>query len=312
MRILVLAALAVALPAPLPLRASGTGSTAPGQRARSRSTTRSRSPGANNPVYLSQANGSPHRRRRRAPARGRAASLRRRELRHAATSRAASRCSTACRSATAPTPSSRAMAWTSNYRVNSATFVNPKAARRQPRRRRRGHHRRAEQLRAAVTQQYLSVLQAQARVGAAGHAREDRAERSSSSRKAKVGRRLRHVARHPPRRGGARPGAGRAAHGAQQRGSREASPLPADGRARSRRTWCSTTRVPDRPADVLARLAARRCARRQNPAIVALRSRERAADLNVKVAQGGVHADAQPQHGLGWQLLSVHRTPTIS
>ena len=146
------------------------------------------------------------------------------------TSRAASRCSTASRSATARDAIQSSYGLNLNYRVNSATFVNPKAA---------VANRDAvdaditgsgEQLRAAVTQQYLSVLQAQARCRAAGHAGEHGRRRSSSWRKAKLAVGSGHLARHPPRRGGARTGAGRAAHGAEQRRGREAAPLPADGR----------------------------------------------------------------------------------
>ena len=94
-----------------------------------------------------------------------------------------------------------------------------------------------EQLRAAVTQQYLSVLQAQARVGAAGHAGEDGRRRSSSWPRRKLAVGLGHArsTSAAPRWRSARQQV-RAAHGAQQRRGREAAALPADGRASSRPT----------------------------------------------------------------------------
>ena len=126
-----------------------------------------------------------------------------------------------------------------NYRVNSATFVNPKAAVANRDAVDADITGAAEQLRAA---RHAAVPQRAAGAGArraAGHAREHGRRRSSTSRKAKVAVGSGTVARHPPRRSGARPGAGRAAHGAEQRRGREAAPLPADGRRAAGRTWRS-------------------------------------------------------------------------
>jgi len=169
-----------------------------------------------------------------------------------------------------------------NYRVSSASFVNPKAA---------VANRDAvdadiagssEQLRAAVTQQYLSVLQAQAR-SALQDTLVKTAETQLELAKAKVA-----------------VGSGTSldirraevALGQQQvalltaRNNVEVEKLrlfQQMGVAQPEGVVL-TTDFPINPPDI-ALDALLDMARRQNPAIVALRSRERAAGLNVKVAQ---------------------------
>ena len=238
----------------------------------------------NNPVYLSQANA-----RRTADAavrigEGRAAALRRRELRQRAISRAASRCSTACRSATAPTPSSRAMGSNLNYRVNSATFVHAEGGASRtatrsmptsparPSSSRRGH--------AAVPERAPGA----GALRAAGHARARRRRRSSSWRRpsSRSARARRSTSAAPRWRSARRRSrCSRRATTSRSRSfassSRWASPQPANVSA--------DDRFPGDPAELLARLAARRWrGGRTRPSSRCARASAPPA-LNVKVAK---------------------------
>ena len=143
-----------------------------------------------------------------------------------------------------------------NYRVNSATFVNPKAAAREPRRGRCGHHR----LERAASRGGDAAVPERApgagALGAAGHAGEDGRRPSSSSRRpsSRSVRERRSTSAAPRWRSARR--RWRCLTRAQQRRGREASPLPA-ARRRAAGERAADDRLPGEPADLLARLAAR-------------------------------------------------------
>jgi outer membrane protein len=169
-----------------------------------------------------------------------------------------------------------------NYRVNSASFVNPKAA---------VANRDAvdaditgsgEQLRAAVTQQYLSVLQAQAR-----SALQDTLVNTAKSQldlaQAKLdvgsGTSL-DIRRAEVALGQAKVQQLTARNNVEVEKLRLFQQLGVAQPANVALTTDFPVNPPNFALDSLLDLA-----RRQNPAVLALRSRERAAALNVKVAQ---------------------------
>jgi outer membrane protein len=169
-----------------------------------------------------------------------------------------------------------------SYRLSSASFVNPKAAMANRDAVEADITGNSEQLRAAVTQQYLSVLQAQAR-SALQDTLVKTAETQLELAKAKVA-----------------VGSGTSldirraevALGQQQvalltaRNNVEVEKLrlfQQMGVAQPEGVTLTTDFPVNPPTFPLAELLDQ--ARGQNPAIVALRSRERAASLNVKVAQ---------------------------
>ncbi|MDB4885874.1 MAG: outer rane efflux protein [Gemmatimonadetes bacterium] len=169
-----------------------------------------------------------------------------------------------------------------NYRVNSATFVQPKAAMAQREAVEADITGSAEQLRAVVTQQYLTVLQAQAR-----SALQDTllitAQTQLDLAKAKVAvgsGTILDIRRAEVALGQTQVALLRARNDVQvervrlfqQMGVAQAGPV------------LLTTEfpivAPTASLDSLLELA-----RRQNPAVLALRSRERAAELNTRVAK---------------------------
>lgn len=183
-----------------------------------------------------------------------------------------------------------------NYRVNSATFLTPKAAIANREAVDADITGSAEQLRAAVTQQYLSVLQAQAR-----SALQDTLVKTAAGQlelaKAKVavgsGTSL-DVRRAEVALGQAQVALLRERNNVeieklrlyQQMGV----PQPEDARL--------TTDFPiGSPTFELAALLDD--ARRQNPAIVALRARERSANLNVSVARSAYTPTLSLSTGVG-------------
>ena len=169
-----------------------------------------------------------------------------------------------------------------NYRVNSATFVTPKAAAANRDAVEADISGSSEQLRATVTQQYLSVLQAQAR-----SALQDTLVKTTETQlelaKAKLavgsGTSL-DIRRAEVALGQAQVALLTARNNVEVEKLRLFQQMgvaqPADVQL--------TTEFPVNPptfsADSLLDLA-----RRQNPAILALRSRERAASLNIRVAK---------------------------
>jgi outer membrane protein len=169
-----------------------------------------------------------------------------------------------------------------NYRVSSATFVNPKAAMANRDAVEADITGSSEQLRAAVTQQYLSVLQAQARSAlqdtlvktAATQLELAKAKLAVGSgpsldiRRAEVALGQQQVARLTAR------------NNVEVEKLRLFQQM---GVPQPEGVVLSTDFPIDPPNITLDALLD--MARRQNPAIVALRSRERAASLNVKVAQ---------------------------
>jgi outer membrane protein len=169
-----------------------------------------------------------------------------------------------------------------NYRINSATFVFPKAAAANREAVEADITGNAEQLRAAVTQQYLTVLQAQARA-ALQDTLVNTARTQLDLAKAKVavgsGTAL-DIRRAEVGLGQAQVALLTARNNVEVEKLRlfqqMGIPQPAG-------VVLSTEFKVDPPVFSLDSLL--ELARRQNPAIVALRSRERAADLNTKVAR---------------------------
>jgi outer membrane protein len=169
-----------------------------------------------------------------------------------------------------------------NYRINSATFVAPKAAVANRDAVDADVAGNAEQLRAAVTQQYLTVLQAQARAALQDTlVNTARAQLDLAKAKVAVGSgTVLDIRRAEVGLGQAQVALLTARNSVDVEKARlyqqMGVPQPA-GIALT--TEFRTDPIPF-SLDSLLDLA-----RRQNPAIVALRSRERAADLNTKVAK---------------------------
>jgi len=169
-----------------------------------------------------------------------------------------------------------------NYRVNSASFVNPKAA---------VANRDAvdaditgsgEQLRAAVTQQYLSVLQAQARAALADtlvNTAQSQLELAQAKLAVGSGTSL-DIRRAEVALGQAQVQRLTARNNVEVEKLRLFQQLGVAQPTNVSLTTDFPVNPPTFSLDSLLDLA-----RRQNPAVLALRSRERAAGLNVKVAQ---------------------------
>ncbi|MFL5618978.1 MAG: TolC family protein [Gemmatimonadaceae bacterium] len=169
-----------------------------------------------------------------------------------------------------------------NYRVNSATFVTPKAAVANREAVDADISGSSEQLRAAVTQQYLSVLQAQAR-----SALQDTLVKTAESQlelaKAKLavgmGTSL-DIRRAEVALGQSQVALLTARNNVEVEKLRLFQQLGVAQPADVQLTTDFPVNPPTFAVDSLLELA-----RRQNPAILALRSRERAAGLNVRVAK---------------------------
>jgi outer membrane protein len=169
-----------------------------------------------------------------------------------------------------------------NYRVNSATFVTPKAAMANRDAVEADIHGSSEQLRAAVTQQYLSVLQAQAR-SALQDTLVKTAETQLELAQAKLavgsGTSL-DIRRAEVALGQAQVALLTARNNVEVEKLRLFQQLGVSQPADVQLTTDFPVNPPTFSVDTLLELA-----RRQNPAIVALRARERAAGLNVRVAK---------------------------
>jgi outer membrane protein len=169
-----------------------------------------------------------------------------------------------------------------NYRVNTATFVNPKAAVANREAVEADISGSSEQLRAAVTQQYLSVLQAKAR-----SALQDTLVKTAESQlelaKAKLtvgmGTSL-DIRRAEVALGQSQVALLTARNNVEVEKLRLFQQLGVTQPADVQLTTDFPVNPPNFSVDSLLELA-----RRQNPAILALRSRERAATLNVRVAK---------------------------
>ncbi len=183
-----------------------------------------------------------------------------------------------------------------NYRINSATFVQPRAA---------VANREAvdadivgnsEQLRAAVTQQYLTVLQAQAR-SALQDTLVNTARTQLDLAKAKVAvgsGTVLDVRRAEVGLGQAEVALLKARNDVEVEKLRLFQQM---GVEQAPGVALTTEFRIDQPTFTIAQLLD--LARRQNPAIVALRSRERAADLNTKVARAEYTPTLQLSTGWG-------------
>ena len=169
-----------------------------------------------------------------------------------------------------------------NYRVSSATFVNPKAAIANREAVDADITGSSEQLRAAVTQQYLSVLQAQAR-SALQDTLVNTAETQLELAKAKLavgsGTSL-DIRRAEVALGQAQVALLTARNNVEVEKLRLFQQLGVAQPSDVQLTTDFPVNPPSFAIDSLLDLA-----RRQNPAILALRSRERAAALNVRVAK---------------------------
>jgi len=169
-----------------------------------------------------------------------------------------------------------------NYRVSSATFVNPKAALANREAVDADITGSSEQLRAAVTQQYLSVLQAQAR-SALQDTLVNTAETQLELAKAKLavgsGTSL-DIRRAEVALGQAQVALLTARNNVEVEKLRLFQQLGVAQPSDVQLTTDFPVNPPTFAIDSLLDLA-----RRQNPAILALRSRERAAALNVRVAK---------------------------
>jgi outer membrane protein len=169
-----------------------------------------------------------------------------------------------------------------NYRINSATFVTPKAAVANRDAVDADISGNAEQLRAAVTQQYLTVLQAQAR-SALQDTLVNTARTQLDLAKAKVAvgsGTILDIRRAEVALGQAQVALLTARNNVDVERARLFQQLGVPQPAGVVLTTEFKTDPVPFSLDSLLDLA-----RRQNPAIVALRSRERAADLNIKVAR---------------------------
>ena len=183
-----------------------------------------------------------------------------------------------------------------NYRINSATFVQPRAA---------VANREAvdadivgnsEQLRAAVTQQYLTVLQAQAR-SALQDTLVNTARTQLDLAKAKVAvgsGTVLDVRRAEVGLGQAEVALLKARNDVEVEKLRLFQQM---GVQQAPGVALTTEFRIDPPTFTIEQLLD--LARRQNPAIVALRSRERAADLNTKVARAEYTPTLQLSTGWG-------------
>src|SRR5215212_1747707 len=183
-----------------------------------------------------------------------------------------------------------------NYRVNTSTFVSPKAAAASRDAVEADINGSSEQLRAAVTQQYLSVLQAQAR-----SALQDTLLKTTETQlelaKAKLavgsGTSL-DIRRAEVALGQAQVALLTARNNVEVEKLRLFQQLGVTQPADAKLTTDFPVNPPNFAIDSLLDLA-----RRQNPAILALRSRERAAGLNIKVAKAAYTPTLQLSTGWG-------------
>ncbi|HKH94128.1 MAG TPA: TolC family protein [Gemmatimonadaceae bacterium] len=183
-----------------------------------------------------------------------------------------------------------------NYRVNTSTFVTPKAAAANRDAVEADITGSSEQLRAAVTQQYLSVLQAQAR-----SALQDTLVKTTETQlelaKAKLavgsGTSL-DIRRAEVALGQAQVALLTARNNVEVEKLRLFQQLGVAQPADVKLTTDFPVNPPNFAIDSLLDLA-----RRQNPAILALRSRERAAGLNIKVAKAAYTPTLQLSTGWG-------------
>ncbi len=169
-----------------------------------------------------------------------------------------------------------------NYRINSATFVQPKAANANRDAVDADIAGNSEQLRAAVTQQYLTVLQAQAR-SALQDTLVNTARTQLDLAKAKVAvgsGTVLDIRRAEVGLGQAQVALLTARNNVEVEKLRLFQQM---GVPQAPDAVLTTEFRLDPPSFELAQLLD--LARRQNPSIVALRSRERAAELNTKVAR---------------------------
>jgi outer membrane protein len=182
------------------------------------------------------------------------------------------------------------------YRLSSATFVNPKAAMANRDAVEADIVGNSEQLRAAVTQQYLSVLQAQAR-SALQDTLVKTAETQLELAKAKVavgsGTSL-DIRRAEVALGQQQVALLTARNNVEVEKLRLYQQMGVQQPENVQLTTDFPINPPNIALDQLLDMA-----RRQNPAIVALRSRERAASLNVKVAQAAYTPTLQLSTGWG-------------
>ena len=168
------------------------------------------------------------------------------------------------------------------YRINSATFVQPRAARANRAAVEADITGNAEQLRAAVTQQYLTVLQAQAR-SALQDTLVNTARTQLDLAKAKVAvgsGTVLDIRRAEVGLGQAQVALLRERNSVEVEKLRLFQQMGVDQAPAA--TLVTEFRI-ETPTFTLAELL--ETARQGNPAIVALRSRERAAELNTKVAR---------------------------
>jgi outer membrane protein len=169
-----------------------------------------------------------------------------------------------------------------NYRVNTGTFVNPKAAVANREAVEADISGSSEQLRAAVTQQYLSVLQAQARSALQDtlvKTAESQLELAKAKLSVGMGTSL-DIRRAEVALGQSQVALLTARNNVEVEKLRLFQQLGVAQPADVQLTTDFPVIPPTFSVDSLLELA-----RRQNPAILALRSRERAATLNVRVAK---------------------------
>lgn len=183
-----------------------------------------------------------------------------------------------------------------NYRVNSATFVQPKAAQAQRDAVEADITGSAENLRAVVTQQYLTVLQSQARA-----ALQDtllitsQAQLDLAKAKVAVGSgTILDVRRAEVALGQSQVALLRARNDVQVERVRLFQQMGVQQPGDVTLTTDFPVVAPSASLDSLLDLA-----RRQNPAILALRSRERAAELNTRVAKAAYTPTLSVSTGLG-------------
>ena len=171
---------------------------------------------------------------------------------------------------------------TLNYRVNTATFVTPKAAVANREAVDADISGSSEQLRAAVTQQYLTVLQAQARAALQDtlvNTAESQLELAKAKLSVGMGTSL-DIRRAEVALGQSQVALLTARNNVEVEKLRLFQQLGVPQPDNVQLTTDFPVNPPTFSIDSLLALA-----RRQNPAILALRSRERAAALNIKVAK---------------------------
>ena len=154
-----------------------------------------------------------------------------------------------------------------------------------------------ETLRSNVRQQYLSSLQAEANADLQDSlvvASQQELILAAGQRD----RRLRHTARRPARRGRTRTAAGGGAQGEKSGRNREAQAVSGDGNGAQPPGVRLVSQFPVTPTSLnLQELI--ESARRQNPGVLALRSREHVSDLNVRREKGEYSPTLSLSTGIG-------------